>query len=79
VSGWRLEDVTRLQVAAGRRLLRIGSAGDDQIELIFERKEGEHEELLVTLPVWGKLSVGGIDLVEMERQFGRQYGLGVAV
>ncbi len=78
MSGWRLKDVAALQIATGRRLLRVGSAGEDQLELIFERREGEHEELLVTVPVWGNLQIGGIDLVEMESQFGRQYGLGVA-
>jgi hypothetical protein len=73
----RMNDVARLTGVCGRRLLRVGAAGDDMVELVFERKEGENAELLVTVPVWAQVSVGEIDLAEVEGAFGRQYGLGV--
>jgi hypothetical protein len=73
---WRLSDVSRLSVATGRKLLRVGSGGEDQIELVFERREGENAELLVTLPIWGNLAIGEIDLALVEHEFGRSYGLG---
>jgi hypothetical protein len=74
----RVNDVTRISHACGRKLLRVGASGDDLIEFVFERAEGESAELLVTLPVWGLVQVGEIDLSAVEDAFGRQYGLGVA-
>jgi hypothetical protein len=74
---WRLNEVERLAVATGRRLLRVASAGNDEIEFVFERFSGEPGELLLTIPVAAMPSVGAIDLPVVEEEFGRQYGIGV--
>lgn len=74
---WPLEDVSKLSVATGRRLLRVGAAGDDELELVFERKRGEKAELLVTVRMSEPLAIGRIDLPVVEENFGLRYGLGV--
>ncbi len=71
----RINDVYVLSVASGRRLLRVGAAGWNEIEFVFERLPGERAELLVTLPLEGEPMIGEIDLPVIEQNFGRPYGL----
>lgn len=53
----------RFATANGRRLIGVMVAYRlDEVELIFERLEGETCELLLTVPLAGPLGVGSISL-----------------